>query len=720
MANITVKDTIVNAVLRSKVAYFSLLQKNYLARRKEEHEEKMARRKEKHEEKLAKLMEMQEEKLQWNEHQFQLEQQELAFQRTHDENRRKEFIENCWPLSLSPEDYLLMLKKWPNPSGLLPLNVIIPNQSFSLDTIDSFFHNIYNSNISPIFERSGDWKDDFMKRLNGNALIQNLWIVFKIPTILVLSEEFGNDFVIKVSYWGMLDQEPPSIFQTFSMNLKELGHFIKRENDKEDEIEVIFAKTKGECASWLINLTGCMIADMYFLSENDAQPKFSALLNKMPDFIADKKDQYAHYLEVKFMQLVVNERQFLKEWKANSIAKDETLNLLEREELKEDYQSKLLDVHKGKKFGYGCPALHAALVAKEFDKAGIGERAKIFIDWAIQYLDDNLDNGESIEAYKKTIEILKAIESETNNITIRIVSQIQEQINLFEQKLKREELRRLGIIAEIGKDWKVNLADGVDLEMMWVEAGNFKMGCEDDDSYSCEHPVHKVSLSKGYWIGKYQLTQEQWEAIDVERATHNYFYKGGKYPVECISWNEANQFCNILNEKWKDLLPKDYHFGLPTETQWEFASRGGIKSNGYKYSGSDNIDEVAWYYENSKIDRSYIRSLVETISPQYIFDRNRETYPIGQKKPNELGVYDMSGNVWEWCKDWYGEYPKEVVLDPQGPKEGSDRVVRGGSWDNPAVSCRLSFRSCFDPTKRNEYIGFRVALVPVQEDTDQS
>ncbi len=695
MANITVTDTIVKAVLRSKVAYFSLLQKDYWAKRREKFDKEMAKQNEKHDKEMAKLREMHEEKLQWNEHQFQLEQQELAFQRTRDENRRKEFIENSWPLSLSPEDYLLMLKNWPNPSGLLPLNVIIPNQSFSFDTIDCFFHDIYNSNVSPIFERSGDWKDNFMKRLNGNALIQNLWMVFKIPTILVLSKEVDNDFVIKVSYWGMLDQEPPAIFQTFSMNLKDLEQYIIHINDNEDEIKVNFAKKKGECASWLINFTGCLFADMYFLSENDAQPKFSALLNNMPDFLADKKEQYADYLEEKFLQLIVNERQFLKEQQAESQDNTQISNLLENEEYKEDYQSKLLDVHKGKKFGYGCPALHAALIAKEFNKAGINEKTKIFIDWAVQDFEENIEKDGAIDDYKCVVDILKNVEGICN-----------EELNKIASLVEIEDFRRRGG-AMLGEDWKANLCNGVELEMVWVEPGHFEMG-SDDDGIKNEKTKHKVNITKGFWIGKYQLTQEQWTSLGVRKKCENFFNKGGQYPVENISWYEANHFCNVLNEKLKDLLPEDYHFALPTEAQWEFAARGGIKTRRYKYSGSDNIDEVAWCYENYvNIEINEKDGKGNHLKKQKKNGGDiRMSHPIGQKKANELEIYDMSGNVWEWCRD---------CMHPLKCKKGClNHVFCGGSWFSPAEFCHPSFHSCADPVERSGDLGFRVALVPVQ------
>ncbi len=248
----------------------------------------------------------------------------------------------------------------------------------------------------------------------------------------------------------------------------------------------------------------------------------------------------------------------------------------------------------------------------------------------------------------------------------------------------------LYVMARPGKDWTAILPGGVKLEMVWVEPGTFKMGS--DNHHDDEKPVHEVTLTKGYWIGKYQFTQGQWKAVGASKED-DCKYDGECLPVETVSWDEAMACCKKLNQLLGGKLPQGYRLGLPTEAQWEFAARGGVKSCGYKYSGDDDIDEVAWYEENTW---------------------DVTTKDVGQMKPNELGIYDMSGNVWEWCYDWYGDYPCRAVTDPAGPSSGLSRVDRGGSQLNDADYCRLTCRDQCSPDDCGLDIGFRVALVPVQ------
>ena len=198
------------------------------------------------------------------------------------------------------------------------------------------------------------------------------------------------------------------------------------------------------------------------------------------------------------------------------------------------------------------------------------------------------------------------------------------------------------------------------------------------DADSDEKPTHSVTLS-GYYIGKYEVTQELWKAV---MGSNPSYFKGDNLPVENVSWNDVQEFLRKLNA----MTGKSYR--LPTEAEWEFAARGGNSSSGYKYSGSNSIGSVAWYWENS----------------------GSRTHAVGTKSPNELGIYDMSGNVWEWCQDWYGSYSSSWQRNPQGSNSGSYRVYRGGSWISNARSCRVSFRNRFTPDYRNYYLGFRLAL----------
>lgn len=157
--------------------------------------------------------------------------------------------------------------------------------------------------------------------------------------------------------------------------------------------------------------------------------------------------------------------------------------------------------------------------------------------------------------------------------------------------------------------------------------------------------------------------------------------KGNNSPVEKVSWNDVQEFITKLNQK------TGANFRLPTEAEWEYAARGGNKSRGYKYSGSNNIGDVAWYIDNS----------------------GSKTHQVGTKAPNELGIYDMSGNVWEWCQDWYGSYSSGSQTNPTGSSSGSYRVIRGGSWRNNARGCRVSNRDSYTPVNRGSNLGFRLA-----------
>ena len=223
--------------------------------------------------------------------------------------------------------------------------------------------------------------------------------------------------------------------------------------------------------------------------------------------------------------------------------------------------------------------------------------------------------------------------------------------------------------------------NGVSFTMIKVEGGTFRMGATSEqgsDAYNGEKPVHSVTLSD-YYIGETEVTQELWEAVMGSNPSN---FKGSQKPVEKVSWKDCKKFIKKLNR----LTGKN--FRLPTEAEWEYAARGGNKSKGYKYSGSNTIGNVAWYTDNS----------------------SSKTHDVKTKSPNELGIYDMSGNVWEWCEDWHRPYSSGSQTNPTGPSSGSFRVLRGGSWSGSAKFCRVSRRNLNYPYYRFNYYGFRLAL----------
>ena len=224
---------------------------------------------------------------------------------------------------------------------------------------------------------------------------------------------------------------------------------------------------------------------------------------------------------------------------------------------------------------------------------------------------------------------------------------------------------------------------GVSFEMVFVEGGTFDMGAtteQGSDAYDDEYPVHSVTLD-GYYIGKFEVTLELWEAVMGSKPSS---HVGAQYPVENVTWEDCQEFISSLNS----LIGRT--FRLPTEAEWEYAARGGNKISHFKYSGSDNIGDVAWYSSNS----------------------GATIHPVGTKSPNELGIYDLSGNVSEWCSDWWDYYSAGAQTNPQGPSSGSFRVFRGGSWFDGARNCRVSNRHNHVPSFSDGYLGLRLVLVP--------
>ena len=223
--------------------------------------------------------------------------------------------------------------------------------------------------------------------------------------------------------------------------------------------------------------------------------------------------------------------------------------------------------------------------------------------------------------------------------------------------------------------------NGVSFDMVKVAGGTFTMGAtseQGNDAYDWEKHAHQVTLSD-YMIGKTEVTQELWQAVMGSNPSE---FKGDKLPVECVSYEDCEKFI----EKLKSLTGQD--FRLPTEAEWEYAARGGKNSKGYKYSGSNDIGSVAWYTSTT----------------------DSGTKPVATKAPNELGLYDMSGNVWEWCYDYYDDYSSGSQTNPKGPSSGSYRVCRGGSWDFDARHCRVSYRGYYYPDGRDSSLGLRLAL----------
>jgi formylglycine-generating enzyme required for sulfatase activity len=227
----------------------------------------------------------------------------------------------------------------------------------------------------------------------------------------------------------------------------------------------------------------------------------------------------------------------------------------------------------------------------------------------------------------------------------------------------------------------LDLGDGVTMKLVLIPAGKFIMGSPDSEQLrsKSEGPQHEVTISKPFYIGATEVTQAQYEAI---MGSNPSFYKDTTNPVDKVSWNDAAEFCKKISEKTRQAVR------LPTEAEWEYACRAGT-AKAFSFGEDDRaLGDYAWYPGNS----------------------GGKTHPVGQKKPNAWGLHDMHGNVWEWCADWYGEYPNGEVTDPQGPASGTSRVLRGGSYRFDPTYCRSAFRSYDTPDYSVINFGFRVAV----------
>jgi formylglycine-generating enzyme required for sulfatase activity len=238
------------------------------------------------------------------------------------------------------------------------------------------------------------------------------------------------------------------------------------------------------------------------------------------------------------------------------------------------------------------------------------------------------------------------------------------------------------------------ITNSIGMKLVLIPKGTFMMGSpKSEQGRDDDETQHEVTISEDYYLGVFEVTQAQYEK--VIGTNPSYFQRAkvadqnADLPVESVSWDDAVEFCKRLSD-----LPEEKKAGrvyrLPTEAEWEFACRAG-STTAYSFGASSkSLGDYAWFGENS----------------------GRQTHPVGEKKANAWGLYDMHGNVWELCSDWYGEYPKGAVSDPSGPNEGSYRVIRGGGWNDEAADCRSANRARIVPSDRSINLGFRVALSP--------
>lgn len=228
------------------------------------------------------------------------------------------------------------------------------------------------------------------------------------------------------------------------------------------------------------------------------------------------------------------------------------------------------------------------------------------------------------------------------------------------------------------KETAIDLGGGVKMDLVFIPAGSFPMGSE--TGHVNEKPIHKVTITKPFYLGKYEVTQEQWRAVMGDNPSRS---KGPHKPVENVSWNDCQAFLKKLSEKMPGRT-----FRLPTEAQWEHACRAGTTTEFFFGNNPAGMFDYAWWA-----------------------DTTSETHPVGEKKPNPWGLFDMYGNVWEWCSDWWAEYTADEAVDPSGPASGSDRALRGGAWSSPVEICRSASRIIyFPPEYHHRIIGCRIVV----------
>jgi len=265
------------------------------------------------------------------------------------------------------------------------------------------------------------------------------------------------------------------------------------------------------------------------------------------------------------------------------------------------------------------------------------------------------------------------------------------QLSIFLSSLLIFGMIQLG--SQVSAQSPKTITNSIGMKLVLIPKGTFQMGSPIEEEGGCDdEEQHQVTISKDYYLGVTEVTQGQYEKVmgsNPSRFQKRAIRKSDSsmYPVENVSWEEAVEFCKKLSD-----LPEEKQAGrvyrLPTEAEWEYACRAGNTTAFSFGESSKSLGDYAWFFENSWF----------------------ASHPVGQKKPNNWGLYDMHGNVWEWCSDWYDEYPKGSVSDPTGPKEGSFRVLRGGGWFYVAARCRSAVRSSFSPSFRINSFGFRVAL----------
>lgn len=634
-----------------------------------------------------------------------LKLQENAFNAERARDSYASFCNNVWPLQADPDFYVDYLKKTYS-ERMMPLQIIVPatmpRESFNgIDNpLTDFFNNVYSprSGASAFYYNQG-WKNS-MYGSSGNAQIIALHSVLAgLPTLLLVLQKVGDEYCARVSFWGVADMDLPENRTIFTVNQKELDLDILRANaDKIIKKYKPYNLPLPQDKNILVRLEEQQrqedLENQGNIPEDDLKEilneEFSSRYSKAgkEDVILQERNKYLSVM-LEIVSAAFTDAYYLT-----------TYNIAPRiPELcasNPDFQHpKVIDLFQkifsgllGNTSGdlLNTP-LRYALVANSFKQNGFEGIAASYADKSADFLRNLLQNkAELAPQHFQAIELL---------------DDYPEFAELKENIQSLPVVRNANLIAasSFDEDFFANipLAENVNLKMIKVKAGTFMMGSpENEIGRKSDETLHKVTLTQDYWLGKFSVTEAQFKAV------MNYSPNGSSplWPVANVDWNVANDFCTRLNKKFKDKLPAGYQFALPTEAQWEYACRAGT-TTAYCWGNSCNGTEANCDGNNPCGTGCKGPNLGRRIN-------------VGCYDPNDWGFYDMHGNVHEWCRDWYnGDYGEDAI-DPVGPSSGSCRVFRGGSWLSYAQYCRSAYRSRNRPDYDDTYLGFRLALVPVQ------
>ncbi|MEI6150446.1 MAG: formylglycine-generating enzyme family protein [bacterium] len=321
------------------------------------------------------------------------------------------------------------------------------------------------------------------------------------------------------------------------------------------------------------------------------------------------------------------------------------------------------------------------------------ERARTALETALAKVDSNMLNRDGGAAWAEVLgakreaeraDITPVAGRKAYEVALAILPEALKQAASLRQSQQQAEVASLAVAIK-EKQLFIDLGAGVKMELVWIAPGEFMMGSPANQAdRSGDESQRRVRISKGFWMGKYEVTQAQWEKV-MGNNPSSYKNAGAKAPVESVSWND----CQTFLERLYGRLQGGLRARLPTEAEWEYACRAGTTTRFTTGDNDTDLDRVGWYESDS----------------------GGTTHPVGQKQANAWGLYDMHGNVWEWCRDWYGTYDSGAATDPTGPSSGSGRVLRGGSWFTNVGFCRSAARSCHDPAVTSFNRGFRVVIM---------